>query len=121
MKIKLLSALVCMCILGATTNVNAATEVSKNANPLTLAVFGDSPYDPTGTTQFDATPDFIRSINNDSDVSVVLHVGDIHSGSQACTEVYDQAIYNFWTGFQKPLVYIPGDNEWMDCHKMKQS
>jgi Calcineurin-like phosphoesterase len=121
MKKNISSVLACMCILGAITNVNAATEVSKNAKPLTLAVFGDSPYDPTGTTQFDATPDFIRSINNDSDVSVVLHVGDIHSGSQACTEVYDQAIYNFWTGFQKPLVYIPGDNEWMDCHKKKQS
>jgi hypothetical protein len=121
MKNTLLSTLICTCIFGIATNSNAASDYSKKSNPLTLAVFGDSPYDPTGTAQFDATPEFIRSINNDSDVSVVLHVGDLHSGSQACTEAYDQAIYNFWTAFQEPVVYTPGDNEWMDCHKKKQS
>ena len=121
MKNNFLSALMSICIFGVTINANAASNLSKNSNPLTLAVFGDSPYDPTGTAQFDATPDFIRTINNDTDVSAVLHVGDLHSGSQACTEAYDQAIYNFWTAFQKPVVYTPGDNEWMDCHKKKQS
>ncbi|ADI30843.1 metallophosphoesterase [Methylotenera versatilis] len=121
MKKSLLSALVCTCIFGVTTNAHADNNFNKKSSALTLAVFGDSPYDPTGTAQFDATPDFIKSINNDSDVSVVLNVGDLHSGSQACTEAYNQAIYNFWTDFKKPVIYTPGDNEWMDCHKKKQS
>ena len=46
-----------------------------------------------------------------------MHVGDIHSGKQYCTEAYDQSIYDLWTRFDDPLVYTPGDNETTDCHK----
>jgi hypothetical protein len=87
-----------------------------------IAVFGDSPYGtaPADMAEFDATPAFIDSINADPDVSLVLHVGDIHSGSQFCTEVYDRAVYDLWGAFQAPVVYVPGDNEWSDCHKKKE-
>ena len=50
----------------------------------------------------------------------MLHVGDIHSGSQFCTESYDRTIADLWLGFKNPLVYTPGDNEWTDCHKKKE-
>lgn len=85
----------------------------------TVAVFGDAPYgtSPTDTTELAATPAFIDAINADPDVSVVLHVGDIHSGKQYCTEAYDQQIFDLWTRFDDPLVYTPGDNEWTDCNK----
>jgi len=94
--------------------------------PLTvksIAVFGDSPYglNPTDNLEVLATPAFIDSINADLDVSLVLHVGDIHSGKSFCTEAYDQTVFGLWndpmTGFFDPLVYTPGDNEWSDCHK----
>lgn len=88
----------------------------------TVAVFGDSPYGtaPTDTAQTSATAAFIDSINADRDVSLALHVGDIHSGSQYCTEAYNRTVYDLWTRFQVPLVYTPGDNEWTDCHKVKE-
>lgn len=84
-----------------------------------LAIYGDAPYGttPTDTAELLATPGFIDAINADASISAVLHVGDIHSGKQYCTEGYDLSIYNLWTRFQKPLVYTPGDNEWTDCHK----
>ena len=68
-------------------------------NDLTLAVYGDSPYglNPTDTAEFEASPGFIDSINADPDVSEVLHVGDIHSGKQFCTEAYDRSIFDLWT------------------------
>ena len=44
-------------------------------------------------------------------------MGDIHSGKNFCTADYDSEIATLWQGFQKPLVYTPGDNEWADCHK----
>jgi hypothetical protein len=47
-------------------------------------------------------------------------VGDIHSGKQACTQSYDQGIYDQFTGLADPLVYTPGDNEWTDCRKTAQ-
>jgi hypothetical protein len=86
------------------------------------AVYGDAPYgtSPTDTTETDATPAFIAAVNADKAVSTVLHVGDIHSGSQYCTQAYDQQIADLWGGFADPLVYTPGDNEWTDCHKKKE-
>jgi hypothetical protein len=85
----------------------------------TIAVYGDAPYGttPTDTTQTDLTPAFIATVNADPAVELVLHVGDIHSGKQFCTEAYDRAIFQLWKAFERPLVYVPGDNEWADCHK----
>ncbi len=109
------------CALALTPVAQAGRTLNHRA-PLTLAVFGDAPYgvSPTDTSQFVATPAFVDAINADADVSLVLHLGDIHSGKQYCTEAYDRSVYDLWTAFNKPLVYTPGDNEWADCHKAKQ-
>jgi hypothetical protein len=101
----------------------AGATAGTNPNTLTLAVFGDSPYlDPRFPPhqEFNATPAFINTINADSSVEDVVHVGDIHSGSEPCTVAYDESIYGLWTAFQRPLVYTPGDNEWSDCTKVKE-
>jgi hypothetical protein len=67
---------------------------TKSQGVKNIAVFGDSPYgtSPTDTSQLAATPAFIDSIDADPDVSLALHVGDIHSGSQYCTEAYNRAV-----------------------------
>jgi hypothetical protein len=99
------------------------TPINPNsANVLTLAVYGDAPYGttPDDTAEFLATPAFIDSINADPKVSLVVHVGDIHSGKQYCTEAYDRSIFSLWTAYKDPLVYTPGDNEWTDCHKVAE-
>jgi hypothetical protein len=101
----------------------AGAAAGTNPNTLTLAVFGDSPYlDPLfpAHAEFNATPAFIKTINDDSSVQDVIFVGDIHSGSEPCTAAYDQSIYNLWTAFKSPLIYTPGDNEWSDCTKAKE-
>ena len=88
----------------------------------TVAVIGDVPYGatPTDVSQSLAHPGLISSMNADTDVSIVMHVGDIHSGKQYCTESYDNMIANDWKALTKPMVYTPGDNEWADCHKVAQ-
>jgi hypothetical protein len=85
----------------------------------TTAVYGDAPYGATkdDTSQTTATPAFIDNVNADPDVSTVIHVGDIHSGKQYCTESYDRTVAGLWSHFTDPVVYTPGDNEWADCHK----
>ena len=85
----------------------------------TMAVYGDAPYgvNDADTSQFEATPAFIDAINADPKVQRVIHVGDIHSGKQVCTDAYNLSVFAQWTRFQDPLVYTPGDNEWADCHK----
>jgi hypothetical protein len=95
------------------------TASAKDNGALTMAIFGDAPYGTSNadTAEFGDTPAFIDQINADPDVSSVVHVGDIHSGKQYCTQGYDQSVANLWTRFQDSLVYTPGDNEWADCHK----
>ncbi len=113
-------ALVAAVVASGGAKSSAATT---DSDTLTMAVFGDSPYGQTDadTAQFTATPAFIKTINDAPDVSLVMHIGDIHSGKQKCTQAYDQSIYDDWTAFKDPLVYTPGDNEWADCHKKNQS
>ncbi|WP_245276217.1 hypothetical protein [Methylocapsa aurea] len=77
-------------------------------------------------------PLLINSVNADPAVSRVIHVGDIHSGSLACTSAgilppisasnpgWNQQIYFQFQQFKSPVVYTPGDNEWTDCHKAKE-
>ncbi len=102
---------------------------SRSRNEFTLAVFGDWPY---GPVLFNSAQLLIDSINADPRVSLVLHIGDIHSGSQPCTgaglnpipagsiPMYNQNVYQFFEKFNPPFVYTPGDNEWTDCHKKKE-
>ncbi|MGW1810238.1 hypothetical protein [Streptomyces sp. NPDC002078] len=89
-------------------------------------MFGESPYGKSAyaragqsadTSQFQKSPAFIGTINSDPALRDVIHVGDIHSGKEFCTEDYDASIASVWQTFTKPLVHMPGDNEWADCHK----
>ena len=102
-----------------TLPVAGASSAGEGSGVLTMAVYGDAPYGLTNTdtSQTLATPAFVASVNADPDVSTVVHVGDIHSGKQYCTEAYDRTIAELWTRFEDSLVYTPGDNEWADCHK----
>lgn len=122
---RIAAALVLGVALAAPTTAVAAGERGDDHRPprtFAYAVYGDAPYgtSPTDTSQTEATPAFVAAVNADRAVSGVLHVGDIHSGSQYCTQAYDQQVADLWRGFTDPLVYTPGDNEWADCHKKKE-
>lgn len=118
---KILVPMVCSAalLLGACGGGSSGDGTSAKS---TLAVIGDVPYGttPTDSTQTTALPAFLRAFDTDPEVSLALHVGDIHSGSQYCTETYDLTIATDWKALKHPLVYTPGDNEWTDCHKSKQ-
>jgi hypothetical protein len=122
MRRPLTAALLLALATGPALAGNGAPDSAGSANVLTLAVFGDAPYGttPTDTAELEATPAFIDAINADPKVDLVVHVGDIHSGKQYCTEAYDRAVFGLWSAFKDPLVYTPGDNEWTDCHKIAE-
>jgi len=109
-------------LLAAAAALSGCAGFGGKPTPSTIALIGDSPYgaNPTDTAEFKKYPAYIAAINSDKDVSMVLHTGDIHSGKQYCTQEYNQSIFNQWLSFAAPLVYIPGDNEWIDCQKAKQ-
>jgi hypothetical protein len=118
MKRSWLAAVAALALYAPPAAASAADDLGTHG-AFTLAVYGDAPYGAFqgDTAEFDATPAFINSVNADPDVSTVIHVGDIHSGKQFCTEDYDRSIAALWSHYADPLVYTPGDNEWTDCHK----
>jgi hypothetical protein len=48
---------------------------------------------------------------------MVTHLGDIKSGSTTCDDQRFATVRADFDGFEDPLVYTPGDNEWTDCHR----
>ena len=116
-------------LMGLLFSSTIASAAPKPAKPTTVAVYGDWPY---STALLNGAPALLNSVNSDPNVSLVLHVGDIHSGSMPCIGVglnpipatsvpgWNQGIYNIFQQFNDPLVYTPGDNEWTDCHKTKE-
>jgi len=79
--------LVCATIAGLIATHSAlATDTNPNGNssttPITIAVFGDWPYN---QLLLDNAALLTNSVNADPAVSLVVHVGDIHSGSMPCT------------------------------------
>jgi hypothetical protein len=79
-----------------------------------FALWGDTPY--TVVEKTTVIPALIADINN-SKVAFSVFDGDIKSGSSRCDDVvYQEAIARFNT-FDEPMVYVPGDNEWTDCHR----
>lgn len=91
--------------------VPCAAQTSK---PFSFGLWGDMPYKRAGDDP--KLPAVLQSINQ-SDIAFSLYDGDIKDGSSKCTdEVYTDALKMFNT-LVKPVVYVPGDNEWTDCHR----
>lgn len=97
------------------TAASASPIGNRSGNSLTVAVFGDVPY---GVEQEAAFPKLIDAINRDPKVRVSIHVGDIKSGSVACSDERFAAVAAGFATLKDPLVYTPGDNEWADCHRV---
>ena len=128
MKNMLLAATVAAACLSSTAFADGTGHDESDA-PVTFAVFGDWPYNDLLLQNANL---LIDSVNADRDVRLVLHVGDIHSGSQVCTSAgilppiatanpgWNQAVFQKFQQFRSPVVYTPGDNEWTDCHKSKE-
>jgi hypothetical protein len=85
------------------------------AQSFSFGLWGDMPY--ARSKDEPKMPRIIDSINA-SDIAFSLYDGDIKDGSSKCTDdVYTDALAMFGK-IKKPVVYIPGDNEWTDCHRL---
>ena len=97
----------------ASQPANAAEDPS-GKQAFTFGVIGDIPY---GDAEIAKFPDRIQDINADRDLKFVTHVGDIKNGSSVCSDEYFADIRTQFDTFEHPLVFTPGDNEWVDCHR----
>ncbi|RAX16606.1 hypothetical protein DC347_12480 [Pseudarthrobacter sp. AG30] len=98
----------------AAAPAQAADNTSDSSQAFTFGVIGDIPY---GAAEIAKFPSHIRDLNADEDLKFVAHVGDIKNGSSICSNEYFSYIRSQFDTFTHPLVYTPGDNEWVDCHR----
>nr|WP_315427014.1 hypothetical protein [uncultured Albidiferax sp.] len=93
----------------------AATGPGTNPSAFSFGLWGDMPYKKAGDDS--KLPAVLKSINQ-SDIAFSLYDGDIKDGSSQCTDgIYTDALTMF-NSMAKPVVYVPGDNEWTDCHRL---
>jgi hypothetical protein len=78
-----------------------------------FGAFGDVPYNAAEEAQF---PALIAEMNHQR-LAFVMHVGDFKSAQMPCSdELFLQR--RQWFGLShQPFIYIPGDNEWLDCER----
>lgn len=83
------------------------------AEPTSFGLFGDTPYN---QWEKDNLPELLAQMD-DNRLAFVIHDGDIKSGSSVCSDEAFKEIRDLFNSSATPLVYIPGDNEWTDCHR----
>ena len=83
------------------------------AKPFDFVALGDTAYNlPDDYPVYRA---LIQTINS-ANPAFTIHVGDTW-GLQECSDAEHQRIRDFFAEYSHPVIYTPGDNEWVDCAK----
>ena len=81
------------------------------ARPFHFVALGDTAYNlPDDYPIYRA---LIQTINS-TGPAFTIHVGDTW-GLMECNEAEHQQIRGFFAEYDHPVIYTPGDNEWVDC------
>ena len=90
-----------------------------------FALIGDVPYDARQEREF---PNVMREIDA-ADLAFVVHDGDFwwdgnawnekDGGLPPCADETFQDRLALAQSSRHPFIYVPGDNEWVDCHRAK--
>ncbi len=79
-----------------------------------FALWGDMPYAKNGDDP--KIPALIADINANH-VKFSIFDGDLKDGSSVCDDGQYYSAIDRFNSFTAPMVYVPGDNEWTDCHR----
>ena len=93
--------------------VTACAAQTRVAGDLRFALMGDTPYSVNEVGRLDRLIDAL----NAEDLSFVVHVGDITAGRGPCTDDWFQDRKSQFAKIRHPFVLLPGDNDWLDCHR----
>ena len=83
------------------------------AQPLPFGLMGDTPYSAWERVQLPGLMADMAAAGS----AFVVHTGDFKSGADACSDVLYQDRLALFQTSRVPLVYVPGDNDWTDCHR----
>jgi hypothetical protein len=86
---------------------------SGQTHVFSVGLWGDVPYSAEQETRLAALTQHM----NAAGLAFSVFDGDLKNGTSPCDDAgYTTAIARF-NAFDAPVVYVPGDNEWTDCHR----
>lgn len=82
---------------------------------LTFLAYGDMPYGLFDRWVMDGWAENVAA----DDSRFVINVGDLGRPEVACSDDWLLFTRKYWTKFNKPVFYTPGDNDWTDCDRTR--
>ena len=122
MRIRPFAALV-LCVLAP-----CAPALAQQQAAFQFGLVGDAPYTKIQEKEF---LNVVASLNR-AELAFVVHIGDIQADpriynrapdttTMPCIEETYRMTRDVFQTIRHPFILTPGDNEWSDCHKVKQS
>ncbi len=99
--------------LTALTAISACSTTPASPQAFQIGLFGDTGY---SSFEKQALPGLMAEMNRES-LAFVVHDGDFKSGSSLCSDAAFNEALNYFQTSAHPLIYVPGDNDWTDCHR----
>ena len=99
--------------IAAVTTLLAPSAALK-AKTFSFAALGDTAY--ITPRDYPIYEQLIRNINQQP-LALTIHVGDLW-GAGPCSNANMERQKKYFDSFEQPLIYTPGDNEWVDCHRI---
>ena len=93
--------------------LSACSTVPPSPQAFQIGLFGDTGY---STFEKQALPGLMAEMNREP-LAFVVHDGDFKSGSSLCNDGAFAEALNYFQTSAHPLIYVPGDNDWTDCHR----
>jgi hypothetical protein len=93
--------------LSLSTSAHAAKSIRDDFH---FVLIGDTPY--SKLDEYSLKKILLESTKG---ASFVIHVGDIKGGREPCTDELISSRLALLGESPVPLIYTPGDNEWVDC------
>jgi hypothetical protein len=97
--------------MAATAMAASATATATAGRPFAFGAIGDTSFTTEARARF---PGLVADMNA-AGLAFSVHDGNIGADPDACTDRYYAATRDLFDRFAAPLVYTPGDNEWLDC------
>lgn len=86
----------------------------KSTSRFYFAVLGDQPYNDADESN---TAAVLADIHSNGYSTFALHLGDLKGGGERCDDALLERRLNLLKSSRTPLIYTPGDNDWVDCHR----
>lgn len=85
--------------------------------PFEFAVLGNTPF---SNTEVPVLRSVLASIG-DTQAAFVVHAGNLKSVTESCRDELITQRLNLLASSPRPLIFVPGANDWADCQKATES